>query len=141
MGNRHPVQLAAGVAGAAFLLVGVLGFVPGITTGHLQFAGHHGGAKLLGVFEVSVLHNTVHLLFGLAALWLARQAATAKWYLVGGGAIYLVLTAYGLAVGHDSAANFVPVNMADNGLHLVLGLGLVAAGVVLGRSARPALTH
>lgn len=141
MSTRHPVQLAAAVVGAAFLLVGVLGFVPGITTGHLEFAGHHGDAHLLGIFEVSVLHNVVHLLFGVAGLWLARTAAAAKWYLVGGGVVYLVLTVYGLLVGHDSMANFVPVNMADNGLHLVLGLGMIGAGVVLGKSVRPALQH
>lgn len=141
MRNRHPVQVAAGVVGAVFLLVGVLGFVPGITTGHLEFAGHHGDARLVGLFEVSVLHNAVHLLFGVAGLWLARGVAPAKWYLVGGGVVYLVLTVYGLLVGHDSMANFVPVNMADNGLHLVLGLGMIAVGVVLGRTARAALPN
>ena len=52
--------------GVVFLLVGVLGFIPGITTnyGAMTFAGHESGAMLLGVFRVSVLHNIVHLLFG-----------------------------------------------------------------------------
>jgi hypothetical protein len=70
------VQQFAGLAGLAFLLVGVLGFVPGIT-GHydrLALAGHESGAALLGVFEVSILHNGVHLLFGIAGLALARGA-------------------------------------------------------------------
>jgi hypothetical protein len=64
-GSRAAVQTAALVVGAAFLLVGVLGFVPGITSNfsELSFAGHHSGALLLGVFQVSVLHNVVHLLF------------------------------------------------------------------------------
>ncbi len=49
-------------------VVAVLGFVPGITTSYseLSFAGHESEAKLLGLFQVSVLHNIVHGLFGLA---------------------------------------------------------------------------
>lgn len=89
--TRTPIQLAALVIGAVFLLVGILSFIPGITTDYdmLTFAGHHSGAKLLGIFEVSILHNIVHLLFGIAGLILARTAATAKAFLVGGGLIYL----------------------------------------------------
>jgi hypothetical protein len=54
--------------GVVFLLVGVLGFIPVITTnyGAMTFAGHESGAMLLGVCRVSVLHNIVHLLFGVA---------------------------------------------------------------------------
>lgn len=67
--TRTPVQLAALVTGVVFLLVGLLGFVPGVTTDYdqLQFASHDSSAMLLGVFQVSVLHNIVHLLFGVAA--------------------------------------------------------------------------
>jgi hypothetical protein len=91
---------------------------------------------------VSVLHNIVHLLFGAAGIAMARQARTAYSYLVGGGVIYLVLWLYGLIIDKSSSANFVPVNTADNWLHLLLGLGMIAAGVVLyrkltaGRTAR-----
>ena len=127
----------ATAVGAVFLLVGVLGFVPGITThyGDLSFAGHMSGAKLLGIFQVSVLHNVVHLLFGLAGLALGRRAASAVSFLVGGGVVYLVLWVYGLVVGQQSTANFVPLNTADNWLHLVLGLGMVGLGLVARRSA------
>ncbi|MBV9822771.1 MAG: DUF4383 domain-containing protein [Actinobacteria bacterium] len=121
--------------GAVFLLVGVLGFIPGITThyGDMTFAGHDSGAKLIGLFQVSVLHNIVHLLFGIAGIAMARQARTAYLYLVGGGVIYLVLWIYGLIVDQNSNGNFVPVNTADNWLHLVLGLGMIALGVLLSR--------
>jgi hypothetical protein len=133
--RRTPVQLAALVVGAVFLLVGVLGFVPGVTThaGDLEFAGHMSGAKLLGIFQVSVLHNVVHLLFGVAGIAAARTFASSRAYLVGGGIVYLVLWVYGLVVDHQSDANFVPLNDADNWLHLVLGLGMIALGLVLGR--------
>jgi hypothetical protein len=131
------VQVAGLLVGTVFLLVGVLGFVPGITADYdmLSWAGHHSGAKLLGVFEVSALHNIVHLAFGVAGLAMARTFTGARAFLVGGGVIYLVLWLYGLVVDHDSSANFVPVNAADNWLHLALGIGMLVLGVALGRRA------
>jgi hypothetical protein len=136
--RRALVQTAAIVVAATFLLVGVLGFIPGITTDYdlMTFAGHESGAKLLGIFEVSILHNLVHLLFGIAGLAMARTVSNARLYLIGGGAVYLVLWLYGLVIDHDSAANFVPVNGADNWLHLFLGLGMIALGLITTR--RPA---
>src|SRR3712207_6827636 len=132
------VRTAAMAVGATFLLVGILGFIPGITTNYdtMTFAGHESDAKLLGLFEVSVLHNIVHLLFGVAGLAMAKNARSATTYLVGGGVIYLVLALYGAVIGHESAANFVPVNGADNLLHLVLGLGMIALGLVGARAMK-----
>ncbi|ORT56875.1 hypothetical protein BKD26_26935 [Streptomyces sp. CB03238] len=129
------MRRAALVVGAVFVLVGILGFIPGVTTHYesMTFAEHHSEAKLLGVFQVSVLHNIVHLLFGVAGLALARAATTARAFLIGGGAVYLVLWIYGLIVDQDSAANFVPLNSADNWLHFVLGIGMIALGVLLTR--------
>jgi hypothetical protein len=129
------VRGAAAVVGAVFLLVGVLGFIPGITTnvGSMTFAGHQSDAYLLGIFEVSILHNVVHLLFGIAGLILARTATGARSYLIGGGVVYLLLWLYGMLIDQNSAANFVPVNTADNWLHLGLGIGMIGLGVALGR--------
>ncbi|MGW0601679.1 DUF4383 domain-containing protein [Streptomyces sp. NPDC002776] len=113
---RTPVQQAALVMGAIFLLVSVLGFIPGITTNYdtMKFAAHHSEAKLLGIFQVSILHNLLHLALGGAGVALARTAAGARLYLLAGGALYLVLWLYGLIIDHDSTANFVPLNTADN---------------------------
>jgi hypothetical protein len=129
------IRKAAQGVGAVFLLVGILGFIPGITASYseMTFAGPQSDAHLFGIFEVSVLHNIVHLLFGVAGLAMGRRADTARNYLLGGGAIYLVLWIYGLIVDENSSANFVPVNTADNWLHLILGLGMVALGFFLSR--------
>jgi arginine exporter protein ArgO len=123
---------AAMVVGAAFLLVGVLGFIPGITTNYddMTFAGHESDAKLLGIFEVSVLHNIVHLLFGIVGLWAARAAVTAGWYLLIGGIVYAVLWLYGLLIDKESSANFVPLNTADDWLHFVLAVAMIALGAL-----------
>ncbi len=131
------VQLAATAVAATFLLVAVLGFIPGITTDYneLSFAGHESEAKLVGLFQVSVLHNIVHGLFGVIGLALAKSVAGARNFLIGGGVVYLVLTVYGSVIDLDSNVNFVPVNVADNLLHLVLGVAMIGLGVVLGKQA------
>jgi hypothetical protein len=137
------VQRASLVVGIVFVLVGILGFIPGITTNYdqLLLVGHESGALLLGIFQVSILHNLVHLLFGIAGIAMARTVAGARNFLIWGGVIYLVLWLYGLFVDQDAAANFVPVNTADNWLHLVLGLGMIALGLVFGRRRTPATSN
>jgi hypothetical protein len=135
---RTNVQKAALAVGAVFLLVGILGFIPGITSNYDQLggAGHHSEALLLGIFQVSILHNIVHLLFGAAGIAMARSISGSRNYLVWGGAIYLVLWLYGLFINKDSAANFVPVNTADNWLHFVLGVAMILLGIALTRDRR-----
>ena len=132
MRDRTPVQKLAALIGVVFLLVGILGFVPGITThyGDMSFAGHDSGAKLLGLFQVSILHNIVHLLFGVVGLVLAKTADGARTYLLGGGSVYLLLWVIGLA----GAADWIPANTADNWLHFALGIGMILVGVVAGRA-------
>jgi hypothetical protein len=139
---RNALRTAALLVGGVFLLVGLLGFVPGITThyGDLGAAGHESTAKLLGIFQVSVLHNVVHLLFGVAGVVLSRTNEGARTYLIGGGVIYLVLWIFGLLIDKSSDANFVPVNSADDWLHFVLGVGMIGLGVALSRNLRTSRT-
>lgn len=120
-----------------FFLVGVLGFIPGITTNYasLSGAGHDSEAELLGIFQVSYLHNAVHLLFGVAGYLMALTVPASRTYLIGGGIIYLVLRVYGNVIDFDSATNFIPVNDADNWLHLGLGALMIALGLFLSRKA------
>jgi Domain of unknown function (DUF4383) len=136
MREHAPNQTAAAVVGIVFVLVGILGFVPGVTThyGDLSFAGHDSGAKLLGTFQVSVLHNLFHLLFGIVGLVLARTAEGADTFLTGGGIVYLALWVTG-AVG---SAGWLPANTADNWLHFLLGIGLLGVGFATGRRVRTA---
>ena len=135
-GTKTTLQRASQVVGAVFLLVGILGFIPGITTNYesLGMAGHGSEALLLGIFQVSILHNLVHLLFGVAGILMARTRTQSRNFLLYGGIVYLALWLYGLVIGHDTPANFIPVNNADNWLHLVLGLGMVALALLLSRN-------
>jgi hypothetical protein len=123
--------------GVVFLLVGILGFIPGITSDAPgDFAGDESEAELLGLFQVSVLHNIVHLLFGIAGLALARTWDGARNFLIGGGVVYLLLWVLGLI----GLADWVPVNSADNWLHFVLGVAMVGAGYLLSRDVPRAST-
>jgi hypothetical protein len=126
----HPGQQAAASVGAVFLLLGLLGFMPGITIelSTLAFAGTASGAMLLGVFQISILHNLVHVAFGVAGLRMARTLHGARRYLLSGGLVYLLLWLYGVLIDLRGGWNFMPVNDADNWLHLVMGAGMIALG-------------
>ena len=135
MRDRSPIQIAALLVGAAFVIVGIAGFIPGITTnvGDMKFAGHESPSELLGLFQVSILHNIVHLALGIIGLVAAATWEGSRLYLLGGGAIYLALAVYGWVVDRGSDGNFVPMNAADNVLHVLLGAVMILLGLVLGR--------
>jgi len=132
--NRTPAQSAALLAGLVFIALGILAFVPLITSdvGGMSFAGHGSGARLIGVFRVSVLDNAIHILLGLAGVALARTTSGARQYLVGGGVAFLVLWVLGIV----NAGKWIPVNAADDWLHLGIGVGLIGLGFATSSSMR-----
>jgi uncharacterized protein DUF4383 len=133
------VQGAALLIAGVFLAIGLLGFIPGVTSdyGLLHWAGQHSGAKLFGMFPVSGLRNTVHLVFGVVGLVLMRSYAAARAYLIIGGLAYLAVWIYGLLIENSSGANFAPRNGADNWLHFGLGAAMVILGITLGGQRDP----
>jgi hypothetical protein len=138
MNGTTPVQTVARLVGIVFLLVGIAGFIPGITTNlyeGLEFAGDDGNAELLGLFQVSILHNIVHALFGVGIL-MAATPEGARTFLLGSGAIYVVLFLLGILGGGD----WVPLNDADDWLHLGLAVGLIALGLLTTRDRRSVAT-
>ncbi|MBX7434757.1 DUF4383 domain-containing protein [Mycobacterium sp. Y57] len=133
------VQGAALMVAVGLTVLGALGFVPGATThfDQLVVGGHRSGALLFGVFALSVLLNLFHLAVGTAGFWLARTYGGARGYLLLGGALYLGLWLYGLLVERGSQAHVVPLNGADNWLHLILGLVMLLLAVTLGGQHDP----
>lgn len=119
------------LVGAFFTVIGVAGIV---VTGFDAFA-EPTDETLLG-FGINPLHNTVHLVLGVAGLAMAWTLSTARaygWLLVVGYGLVLV---YGLIVDQDDAANVLNTNAADNGLHLVtVVVGLVIALLPVTRRA------
>lgn len=136
MNDRSLAQKLAWLFGVTFLLVAILGFVPGITTDlydGLEFAGDDGTSELLGIFKVSILHNIVHGLFAVGILMAATHAGALK-YLLGAGVIYLVLFLMGIIGQGD----WVPINGADDVLHAALALALLGAWFIAKKEDDPA---
>ena len=136
--DKTLAQKLAFLFGATFLLVGILGFIPGITSNYdeLKFAGENSEAELLGLFQVSILHNIAHMLFGIGVL-AARKHRISLQYLLYGGLVYLVLFIYGLIASEDGGENFLPVNNADDALHAVLSLALLGSWAAARRADDP----
>jgi hypothetical protein len=122
--------------GIVLLLVGILGFIPGITTQYseLRFLGPDSHAMFLNLFQVSMLLNIVQLAIGATGWAMSRTEHGARNFLIGAGALYIVLAIFGLSVGVNSAANFLALNMTDNWTHLALGVLMIGAGWLFSRN-------
>ena len=107
--------------GVVFLLVGALGFV---TTGTSMAVD---AGSLLGLFPVNLLHNLVHVLFGVWGLVAGRSGAQAVQYCTLGGAIYLVLAVLGVFI--PTTFGLIPIGGHDVWLHALLGAVLLGVGV------------
>src|SRR3989344_860575 len=99
----------ATIIGIVLLLIGLWGFFQD---------------PILSIFGVNALHNIVHLVTGAVFLWAGMAKGTMakstnQWL----GVIYIIV---GL-IGFLGVLSFLNVNMADNWLHLLLGV--VSAGI------------
>ena len=133
--GRTDVQNVGMGVGILLIVVGILGFIPGVTTqyGELRFLGPDSHAMFLNLFQVSMLLNIVQIVIGAVGLAMSRSGMGARNFLMAFGALYIVLSIYGLSVGVDSAANFLALNTLDNWTHMVLGVLMIGAGWILSR--------
>lgn len=122
------VQGAALIVGVVLILLGVLGFIPGLTQHYdqLAWADHRSGASLFGIIAVSGVGNVVNLVLGVLGLVMARTYAAARAYFLGAGLVYFVLCAYGFAVAN-----------AFGWTWFGLGLVMVILGLTLGGQHDP----
>ena len=117
------VRRVALVFGIVLVLVGILGLV---SAGGMEMGADPAAGMLLGMFPVNLLHNIVHLLFGIWGLVASRSFAGAKLYAQVGGVVYILLAICGLVI--PTPFGFIPIGGADIGLHAVLGLVLAGIG-------------
>lgn len=116
----------AWIFAVVFLAIGILGFIPGITSD----SGH-----LLGIFHVDAMHNIVHLLTGIIALFVAMGSGSSqKMFFKIFGVIYAIVAVVGLIQG-DSVLGLFVTNMADHILHIVVALIALYAGFGGGKKA------
>lgn len=114
------------IYGIVFILVGIAGFIPGIVQPHTHpdVRVTAGLGTILGLFPVNVLHDAVHLLFGVYGLTAARSDGAARLYGQVVAIVYAVLTVMGLvtAMNLHTAFGFVPLYGNDVWLHALLAL-------------------
>ena len=117
------VKRVALVFGIVFLLFGVLGL---LQAGGREMGADPAPALLLGLFPVNLLHNIVHLVFGIWGIAASRSFAGAKSFAQIGGVIYIVLTVLGFIA--PTTFGFIPIGGHNIWLHAVLGLALAFFG-------------
>ena len=130
--ERTPAQLYSLVFGAVLLLVGIVGF---FVNSSFDTGSAPAGDDLI-VFKVNGWHNIVHIASGLVGLALARTPAGARLFALGFGAVYGIVTIYGLIAG-TNVLGLLAINGADNVLHLLIALAGLAAGFA-SRAVAPA---
>ena len=110
--------------GLVFLAVGVAGFVPGLVQPlHPDHPPvQYGGGQLFGLFPVNLLHNAVHILFGLWGLLASRSMSGSVTYARGVAIIYALLTIAGFVPSLYTLFGMVPLYGNDVWLHAVLAL-------------------
>ena len=124
------IQRVAQIFGAAFLLIAIAGFV---WPGGLSMMATMGPdqPRLFGLFPINLLHNFVHLAFGIWGLAASRTFDAAKTYALAAGVIYLVLAALGFVF--PTMFGLVPIGGHDIWLHIFLGVALLIAGATAKR--------
>ncbi len=123
MQGSSPARLYATLVGGVLVVAGIIGFF------YSSSFGSPGTVDdVFGVLDVNGWHNLVHILTGAIGLMVAGFAA--RGYALGLGWVYLVIAVWGFAIGGgESILGFIPVNTADNFLHLILGLLGIGAGI------------
>lgn len=127
--DRTPAQLYALIFGITLVVAGIAGFFADSSFGNL---GSDVSGDDLIVFEVNGWHNIVHIASGLVGLAVFGSRPAARAYALGFGAVYLVITIWGFVHG-EHILGIIPVNTADNFLHLAIA----AAGILAGLASDP----
>jgi len=113
------------IYGIAFLLVGIMGFIPGINQMHgndpnltvNSFNGH-----LLGLFHVNLLHNLIHVAFGIWGIAAYSSIDASRMYAKSVAVIYFLFVIMGLIPALNTVFGLVPIEHHDVWLHLLLAL-------------------
>lgn len=115
------VRTFALVAGAVYLLVGILGFFPALLSPYtgpdLAVDTLHG--RLLGLFPVNVVHSIVHLAIGVWGLASRGSTNAAVGFARGLAILYVILAIMGLISGLNTMFGLAPLHGNDVWLHLL----------------------
>jgi hypothetical protein len=126
MQDKTVAQVYAMALGGVLVLVGIVGFLvePSFAVGDSAQRG------TLILFDINGWHNVVHLLSGIVGLAMAGTAAKARLFSIGYGVVYVLVTILGFIVGDGGLLlSIIPINTADNLLHLVIALTGIGVGL------------
>lgn len=109
----------AKLTGYIFVIIGILGFVPGVTV----------DGMLLGAFHVNAAHNLFHMATGLIAFGMMRQnQKITRYFFQIAGTVYLIVSLLGFSQGDAPVFGGIANNLADSWLHLILGIVFLYIG-------------
>lgn len=117
------VQRVAQVIGIAFLGIAIWGF---FVSGGSMEDDPALAPRVMGLFPVNLLHNLIHLAFGIWGVVASRSWDAARSYCRISGVIYLVLMVMGFIV--PDTFGLVPIGSHDIWLHALLGIVLTYFG-------------
>lgn len=123
--TRTPAQWYCLIFGATLLIAGIIGF---FADAGFDVGSDIDGDKLLGIFEVNGIHNLIHIASGALLLAVSPKRASARLGAIGFGVVYLLVTIIGFIQG-DNVLGLIPINPADNFLHVAISLLGIAAGL------------
>jgi len=134
--DRSTAQWYCLIVGATLLLVGALGFLAEskFDTSSGGDSGALDGEDFL-IFEVNGWHNVVHIASGAFLLLMSSRHARARTGALAFGAIYGLVALIGLIDGHD-VLGIIPIDPADNVLHVLLAGSALAVGLLSDRDRR-----
>jgi hypothetical protein len=123
MSTTSPARTYALAVGVVLVAAGVIGFFY-----ESAFSSDESvRSAVLGILDVNGWHNVVHIATGALGILAARTLAGARTYCLLFAIVYTVVCIWGFAIGEGSILSIVPVNTADNVLHLLLAAGGFAA--------------
>ena len=145
MHNTNSIRYFAIVMGIVFLLVGVMGFIPAFVTAptdHYNLSVHANHGYLLGLFPVNLLHNLVHILFGIWGIGAFFAGWTgARLFARGVAIIYALLAIMGLIPALNTTFGLIPIHGNDVWLHAAIALVAAVFGWAVVTSPRTLDTH
>jgi hypothetical protein len=126
MQDKTLAQIYAMTLGGVLVLVGLVGFLVEPSFG----IGDSAQRGTLIAFDINGWHNVVHLLSGIVGLAMAGTAAKARLFSIGYGIVYVLVTILGFIVGDGGyLLSIIPINTADNLLHLAIAVTGIAVGL------------
>jgi hypothetical protein len=123
------IQKAATWFGVGFVLIAILGFIPGVTN----------NSVMLGLFQVDSIQNIIHLLSGVIALVCAGSMSGARTFFKVLGIVYAIIAIIGFIQG-QTVLGIMLANTADNILHLLIAIAALVLGFGGGRNTTDAVS-